>query len=128
VSAVPPALPTTWYHGSPYALTTLRPGSTITPDRHLATVFSHKPAVVSIDDDGAIRHNGVRAGYLYIVDEEVGPGDVCPHPRSSVAAGLEWLTTRELALRLAGPTAVMDAERLTEEEIARLLGGRAPSG
>jgi hypothetical protein len=128
MSAVPPALPTTWYHGSPCVLTMLRAGSTITPDRHLATVFSHKPSIVSIEDDGAIRHSGTATGYLYVVDEEVGPGDVRPHPRSSMAAGLEWLTTRELALRLVGPTAIVDGERLTEEEVARLRSGRAPSG
>ena len=40
-----------WYHGSPLELALLRPGSTVTQDRRLAEVFSHKPAVVSVSDD-----------------------------------------------------------------------------
>ena len=48
----------TWFHGSPLALTVLRKGSTITQDRRLAEVFSHKPAFVSVDDDGTIKHDG----------------------------------------------------------------------
>ena len=51
-----------WYHGSPLELRVLREGSTITQDRHLATVFSHKPTVVSMEDDGRLRHNGTQPG------------------------------------------------------------------
>ena len=36
-----------WYHGSPLQLKRLRAGSTITQDRDLARVFSHKPSLVS---------------------------------------------------------------------------------
>ena len=109
-----------WYHGSPRRLTSLRAGSTITRDRHLATVFSHKPTLVSVADDGAIKHNGAGPGLLYQVAEEMSPGDVYPHPRSSMEPGKEWLTTRELAVELIGPTEVVDAERLTAEEIDEL--------
>jgi len=107
-----------WYHGSPFKINTLRKGSTITQDRDLARVFSHKPTLVSISDDGAIQHDGKEPGLLYRVAEEVKPGDVRPHPRSSMEPGKEWLTNRELRVALIGPTDVAPAEKLTEAEIA----------
>ena len=110
----------TWYHGSPLQLTTLHAGSTITRSRDLARVFSHKPPIVSIGDDGAIQHTGTRPGYLYRVDEPLGPDDVYPHPRTTMQPGLEWLTRRELRLTLIGPTEVRKEELLTEEQIAAL--------
>ena len=109
-----------WYHGSPYALTCLRAGSTITHDRELARVFSHKPPIVSMADDGALQHTGTLPGYLYRVDEPVGPEDVYPHPHSSMPPGKEWLTRRELRLALIGPTEVRDEERLSEKQVAEL--------
>lgn len=57
-----------WWHGSPYQLTYLLAGSTITQNRLLAEVFSHKPAIISVEDDGRIRHNGILNGYLYQVE------------------------------------------------------------
>lgn len=109
----------TWYHGSPHRLTTLRTGSTITQDRHLATVFSHKPTVVSISGR-EIRHNGTQPGFLYRIAEEIGPRDAHPHPRTTMEPGQEWLTDRELRLELIGPTEVVEAELLTEEELREL--------
>ncbi|HSH78253.1 MAG TPA: hypothetical protein VLA19_06945 [Herpetosiphonaceae bacterium] len=53
-----------WFHGSPCELVELREGSTITRDRALARVFSHKPTLV-VDDDGTLSHNGRREGFLY---------------------------------------------------------------
>ncbi|NLS79196.1 MAG: hypothetical protein GXY76_18260 [Chloroflexi bacterium] len=87
-----------WYHGSPLELTILRAGSTITQDRALASAFSHKPTLLCIEDDGTIRHNGTQPGILYRIAEELGEGDMHPHPRTTMAPGLEWLTTRELRL------------------------------
>jgi hypothetical protein len=110
----------TWYHGSPLQLTTLRAGSTITRNRDVARVFSHKPPIVSMDDDGTIRHTGTVPGYLYRIDEPLGPEDVYPHPRTTMQPGLEWLTRRELRLSLIGPTEVREEERLTEEQVAEL--------
>jgi hypothetical protein len=110
----------TWYHGSPLELARLLKGSTITQDRHLAEVFSHKPTIVSIDKDGTILHNGWWPGYLYHVAEDVMPGDVYPHPHSSMSPGKEWLTNRDLRLALVGPTTLRDEERLTEEALAAL--------
>ena len=110
----------TWYHGSPLPLTTLRAGSTITRDRDLARVFSHKPPIVSIDDDGTLLHTGTTTGYLYRIDELLGPEDVTPHPHTTMPIGLEWLTHRELRLALIGPTEVREQEILTEEQVTEL--------
>jgi len=112
-----------WFHGSPLALETLLAGSTITQDERLACVFSHKPEIVSLDGDGGdliIRHNGRLPGLLYLVDEPLGPADVYPHPRSSMPAGLEWLTRRPLRLRLLGPAAAIAGELLSETEVCEL--------
>jgi hypothetical protein len=110
----------TWYHGSPFELTTLRTGSTITQERDLARVFSHKPTLVSISDAGDIKHNGTTPGFLYCVSEDIQPGDVTPHPHSAVEYGKEWLTNRELRVVLIGPTQIVADERLTEEELREL--------
>lgn len=105
-------------------MTVLRPGGTVTQDRHLAEVFSLKPALVSLEDDGTIRHNGTLPGLLYRVAEPVGENDVYPHPRTSMGPGKEWLTTRPLQLALIGAVEVDNKERLTEKEI-ELLRQRA---
>ena len=108
-----------WYHGSPFRLTKLRKGSTITQQINLARVFSHKPTMVSIRD-GELKHNGKKPGFLYTVCERLGPEDVTPHPRSSMDWGMEWVTKRSLVVSLMGPTEIRDSELLTEEEIAEL--------
>jgi len=110
----------TWYHGSPFKLTTLRKGSTITQDRGLAKVFSHKPTLVSISDEGHIKHDGRMRGFLYRIIDDIEPGDVHRHPRSPMGEGEEWLTDRELRVELIGRTQIIEQERLTEEEISRL--------
>lgn len=127
-----------WYHGSPLRLEVLRAGSTVTQWRDLARVFSHKPAIVTISDDRAtvdgratvnsrakadsrvIQHNGTRPGYLYEIAEAVRPEDVTPHPRTTMAPNDEWLTTRELRLRLIEKTVVRAEEFLPEEAAAAL--------
>jgi hypothetical protein len=112
-----------WYHGSPEVLDVLRAGSTITQDRELARVFSHRPTLVSVDDAGEIRqikHNGTELGYLYRIAEEIAPQDVTPHPRSAMEFGKEWLTGRALRLTLVEPTQPVREEMLTDEEIEAL--------
>lgn len=113
-----------WYHGSPLELERLSVGSTITQDRELARVFSHKPTLVSQDEDvqgrRVIKHSGDTPGYLYTVAEPVQPDDVAPHPTSSMAPGQEWITRRELRVELLGPMVVRKEERLTPEEINHL--------
>ncbi|MBN1934617.1 MAG: hypothetical protein JW934_08120 [Anaerolineae bacterium] len=109
-----------WYHGSPLQLTVLRQGSTITRDRHLAEVFSHKPEIVSLEDDGTIRHNGTLPGFLYRIDEPVGEDDVYPHPRTTMGPGKEWLTRRDLKLALIGAVEQIESEFLSAAEIEAL--------
>ena len=96
------------------------PAESSTRCRHLAEVFSHKPALVLLDDDGTIKHNGTLPGFLYRVAEEVRPEDACPHPRTTMGPGLEWLTARDLRLKLIGAVERVDQERLTEEDVADL--------
>ncbi len=110
-----------WYHGSPRELSRLRDGSTITQNRKLAEVFSHKPTLVCVEDDGRIRHNGVWTGYLYAIDEEISSEDVIQHPRTTMAQGEEWLTRRPLRLRLLGEVHLSEQERMSENESAMLL-------
>lgn len=110
-----------WFHGSPQELTELRAGSTITQDPELARVFSHKPALVSISDNGTIKHNGQVDGFLYAISETVQREDVKPHSRSTMAPGKEWLTTRPLIVALVGRTTVAPRERLSRWEHAILI-------
>lgn len=114
----------TWYHGSPYKLTTIRKGSTITQDYELAKVFSHKPTLVSISDAGKIKHNGTTPGFLYYISEDIQPGDITPHPTSTIEYGKEWLTVRELHTGLIGPTQIVADESLTEEELDDIIRHR----
>ena len=79
----------TWFHGSPSELQTLRKGSTITQNEKLAQVFSHKPTIVSVSDDGKIRHNGKAKGRVYRISDEVTANDISEHPRSE--KGWEWI-------------------------------------
>lgn len=113
-----------WYHGSPEQLTILRTGSTITQNRDLARIFSHKPSLVCIEDDGRIQHSGSLPGYLYRVAEELAPEDVTPHPRSTMPDGQEWLITRPLRVELVCPTTPQEGELLSLEE-CRALRDRA---
>ncbi len=109
-----------WYHGSPLKLTALREGSTITQKRDLARIFSHKPTIVSISDDGQIKHNGTMPGYLYTISEDVGPGDGIPHPRTTMSPGYEWLTTRELRVQLLCAAELAPEDQLTDDELSAI--------
>lgn len=89
-----------WYHGSPERFSLLRPGSTITQWQSLAEAFSHKPQVLSYEDDGSICHDGTAYGYLYVIDELiVAERDIAPHPRTTMDANVEFLTKRPLRVR-----------------------------
>lgn len=111
----------TWYHGSPRKLTTLRTGSTITVHYHLARVFSHKPGLVSINDEEQIQHNGRLDGYLYIIDEPVTEDDIEPHPASTMGEQMEWITKRELRLKLQETLGPPNLEELLSEEDIEIL-------
>ncbi len=68
----------------------------------------------------SVRHDGSTPGYLYAVAEEIGTGDVRPHPHPVNASGWEWLINRDLELRFIEETRVTDREKLTYEEIAEM--------
>jgi len=77
----------------------------------------HFPTVVSISDDGKIKHDGRAPGFLYCIAEDIGPRDIHPHPHSSIEYGKEWLTDRDLKVVLLCPTCVLEKEMLTEKEV-----------
>ena len=110
-----------WFHGSPEVLSVIKAGSSITPTENIARAFSHKPELLSIDDDGTvIHHNGTRAGYLYTLNEMLSADDVVIHSASPDAPWFEWLVKRPVSVNLLHETHVLDAERLSEKEIAKL--------
>ena len=116
-----------WYHGTPQKnIFILRKGSTITQHIDLARVFSHKPTIVSIQDN-ELRHDGNKPGFLYTVCEVLSPEEIYPHPRSSMEWGMEWLTKLPLSLSLLGPTEIIKSELLTDTEITNLKMSTANS-
>ena len=110
----------TWYHGSQQKLTTLRVGSSITQNKNVAKAFSHRPSLLTQSEGGTVKHDGETPGYLYAVTDEIGPDDVYPHPHPVNVTRWEWLTHRELELKLIEQTVVTDKERLTDQEIAEI--------
>ena len=91
----------------------------------MARIFSHKPSLVAHDENGQVFHNGVLPGFLYAV-EGVTDDDVYPHPQTTMAPGVEWITTRDFALVLLEETTPRAEERLEadEEESLRNRLGR----
>lgn len=106
-----------WYHGSPLQLSTLRAGSTITPYMPVAEVFSHKPQIVVVRDDGSIRHSGTDAGWLHTVAEPVSPLDIYPHPRTTMGLGWEWLTRRDLRVQPLRVASVIPEQALVPADM-----------
>jgi esterase/lipase len=109
-----------WFHGSPQRFNLLRKGSTITQDEELARVFSHEPTLVSVSDNGIIKHDGKKSGFLYRITEDIFPEDVQPHPQSTMQPGNEWITTKDLQVEQVGVTFITPKEILTSKEIAKL--------
>lgn len=109
-----------WFHGSQQPLTTLQVGSSITHDRDVARIFSHRPSLVSHAGPRGLKHNGTTSGYLYRVVEAVSAEDVYPHPHPVNRDRWEWLTRRELRVEQLEVTQVRAAERLSEDELAAL--------
>jgi hypothetical protein len=107
-----------WFHGSPLELETLRKGSTITLIEKLAQIFSHKPGIVSVSDDGEIKHDGKLKGRVYRIAEEVTADDIYEHPKSST--GWEWLTNRELKLEFLYEISCSLDDILTDSEVKEL--------
>jgi len=103
-----------WFHGSPVHLSRLRAGSRVTPFREIAKAFSHKPSLLSISDDcREAKHDGDKPGYLYVVAEAVGPGDIT---LLEGTGRTHWQTNRDLQVRLIQSVPVSDPKRITESE------------
>lgn len=96
-----------WYHGSPLLLSELREGSTITQWKELAEAFSHKPTQLEYNEEGHIRHDGKKQGYLFMIEESVQIGkDICPHPGTTMDKNAEFLTKRPLKIKMIAKTIV----------------------
>lgn len=117
-----------WFHGSQQRLSSLRAGSSITQQIAIARVFSHRPSLVSQLGDGWIKHDGSTPGYLYVVDEAITRDDLYPHPHPINSSKWEWLTRRDLRLRLIAETCVEECERLTPDERQMLRRKQAAAG
>jgi|GEM_PF-370051 len=90
-----------WFHGSNLELDILAEGSTITQWKELAEAFATKPAALGYEEVfGEISHNGTQKGILYVIDEDITMGvDIYQHPRTTMDAGVEFLTKRPLRLK-----------------------------
>jgi hypothetical protein len=116
----------TWFHGSPSKLETLRKGSTITQIEKLAQAFSSKPGIVSVSDDGKIRHNGKSKGCVYKVTDRVTTDDIYEHPRSSMKKGWEWITKKEFKLEFLYEVSPSPDDILSENEIREIKERNVP--
>lgn len=68
----------------------------------MAEAFSHQPGRLGYDDDGTIQHDGAEHGFLYIIDEPIEVGvDVYQHPKTTMDPNAEFLTKRDLKVKLA---------------------------
>jgi hypothetical protein len=117
-----------WYHGSPLRLEVLRAGSSITQLINLVRAFSHKPALMSVNNETSIKHNGTQPGFLYVVDEVLTPDDVFPLDHPANASQWEWITRHDVRLRLLEETRVRAEDVLSETEIETLLKKQAEKG
>jgi hypothetical protein len=116
----------TWFHGSPSKLKTLRKGSSITQIEKLAQAFSAKPSIVSVSDDGKIRHDGKSKGRVYKVTERVTTDDIYRHPRSSWQKGWEWITKKEFKLEFLYEVTPSPDDILSESEIGKFKERNVP--
>lgn len=106
-----------WYHGSPEGLTVLRAGSWLTQLRELAKAFAHKPTLIQFGEADSVQHDGQQPGFLYVVDEPVGPDDVT-YLRNT--ADTHWQTSRDLRLRLVAELPPDDPPQLAPAQIGAL--------
>jgi hypothetical protein len=116
-----------WFNGSDQLFDRLRPGSTITQWRALSEAFAHQPVLLWINDDGSIGHTGQADGFLYVIDEPLGPDDLEPVPGSTMAPGLEWHTRRPLRVRLITELPRPQADVDLPEPVRRFLEQQSSS-
>lgn len=109
-----------WFHGSPVKLEKLCKGSSITHLEKLARAFSTKPTIVSVSDDGSIRHNGKEKGYIYQIIDMVTPDDIYKHPATTMDEDWEWITRKDLRLKFLYEYTSTPDNILSEDEIRTL--------
>ena len=95
-------------------------GSSITQLEKLVRAFSTKPAVVSVSDDGSIRHNGMEKGYIYKIIGTVKPDDVYKHPATTMDEGWECITRKDFRLEFLYEYERTPDDILSEYEIKTL--------
>ena len=95
-------------------------GSSITQLEKLVRAFSTKPAVVSVSDDGSIRHNGMEKGYIYKIIDTVTPDDIYIHPKTKIDESWEWITRKEFRLEFLYEYESIPDDTLSEDEISTL--------
>lgn len=106
-----------WYHGSNQKFKVPKTGNSVTQWRELAEAFSHRPGELEFDDDGNIRQNGTEYGYLYVVDEPVRVGaDLYRHPKTTMGVNIEFLTGRDLKVRIVKELPVSPGWKDKEEK------------
>ena len=110
----------TWFHGSPLRLEMLCKGSSITQLEKLARAFSTKPTIASVSDDGSIRHNGKKKGYIYKIIGTVTPADIYKHPKTTMDEGWEWITRKDFRLEFLYEYTSSPDDILSEDEIKTL--------
>ena len=109
-----------WFHGSPLRLKKLCEGSSITQIENLARAFSTKPAIVSVSDDGSIRHNGKEKGRIYRIIDTVTPNDIYKHPATTMDEDWEWITRKDFRLEFLYEYTSTPDDILSEDEIKAL--------
>ncbi len=67
----------------------------------MAVAFASQPTKLWYKDNGKIGHNGTNSGYLYAIDEPIKVGeDIFQHPKTTMDINVEFLTKRDLKVRL----------------------------
>jgi len=56
------------------------------------------PSIVSVSDDGKVKHNGRLKGRVYRVADRVTNNDIYEHPKSTMGTGWEYITKKEFRL------------------------------
>ncbi len=92
----------------------------------MAQAFSCKPGIVSVSDDGKIKHNGKAKGRVYRVTDKVTTDDIFKHPRSSWKKGWEWITRKEFKLEFLYEFSPSPDDILSADEIRELRKRNVP--
>lgn len=86
----------------------------------MAQAFACKPSLVSVSDDGKIKHNGKSIGKVYRITDRVTTDDIFIHPRSSWNKGWECITKKEFNLEFLYEFSPSPDNILSEDEIREL--------